>query len=123
MMQKYLATVRVTFDAEDEVEAQLIGNEISEALDKVLEDDDTVDVTQIIPFGVGSVTPEEMVTEMRRVRDMLIKTRIIQCYELAKELDKQAWILEHRREDSFDLTNYDYTAFFENADKLLGRIK
>lgn len=121
MTQKYLATVRITFEAEDEVEAQLIGNEVSETLDKILEDEDTIDVTQIIPFGVDSATPEEMVAEMRRVRDMLIRTRIIQCFDLAKEIDKQAWILEHRAEETFDLTGYNYTKFFDHVDRVLGR--
>lgn len=120
-MQKYLATVRVTFEAEDEVEAQLIGNEMSEHLAQLLEDNDTVDVTQMIPFGTDWTTPEEMVAHMRIVRDMLIRTRIIQCFDLAKEIDKQAWILEHRAEETFDLTNYDYTAFFDLSDNILGR--
>jgi hypothetical protein len=124
MTQKYLATLRVVFTAEDEVEAQLIGNEMAETLDtKVLEDDDTVDVTQIIPSIVRSthIEPTELVNQLNTCRDMLIKTRIVQCFEEAKELDKLAWVLEHRGEETFDLTGYDYTAFFEHADVILGR--
>lgn len=120
---KYLVTLRVTFDAEDELEARLIGNEIQEVLDKhVLEDDDTVDVTQVIPYGLlDQTTPEEIVAYMRRTVDLLISTRIVQCVELAQELDKTAWVLEHRDEHTFDITNYDYAAFQQRISDVLGR--
>jgi hypothetical protein len=119
---KYLATLRATFDAEDELEAQLLTHDMTERLDSLLEDDDTVDVTQLIPFGVlGEVEPAELVNLMRRVRDMLIMTRIVQCFDLAKGIDQTAWILEHRAEATFDLSGYNYTALFDRADELLGR--
>jgi hypothetical protein len=119
---KYLATIRCTFDAEDELEARLEANELVEAAAELLEEDETVDVTQIIPYGLQrEIEPAEMVAQMRLCRDMLIKTRIVQCFELAKEIDKAAWVLEHRGEESFDLSGYDYGAVFDRADELLGR--
>lgn len=124
MTRHFLATMRASFHAEDEVEARLIANEIEEAVSTVLDEDDTLDVTQVIPVDLqGQIEPTEMVNQLRLVVDMLITTRIVQCYEAAKELHKIAWVLEHRREDSFDLTAYDYTEFFERADFLLGRKK
>lgn len=125
--RKFLATIRAVFEAEDEVEAALIANEIQEATSALFEEDvtdGTVDVTQVIPYGlVGKVEPAELVAQLRRCCDMLIMTRIVQCFEQAKELDKLAWILEHREEETFDITGYDYGAIFERADKLLGRKK
>lgn len=119
----FLATMRATFHAEDEVEARLVVNEIEEAVSSRLDEEDTLTVTQIIPAdqSVNLLEPTELVNQMRAARDMLIKTRIVQCFELAKELDKTAWILENRREATFDLSSYDYTSFFEHSEKLLGR--
>lgn len=119
---KYLVTIRCTLDAEDDLEAKLEANEVIEQASDVLDEDDTIDVTQIIPLSLQrSVEPSEMVAHLRRSRDMLIKTRIIQCFELAKELDKVAWILEHRSEETFDLAGYDYGAIYDLADTILGR--
>lgn len=124
MTRRFLATMRASFHAEDEVEARLIANEIEEAVSTILDEGDTLDITQIIPVDLqDQIEPTEVVNQLRLTVDMLIKTRIIQCYESARELHKIAWILEHRREDSFDLTAYDYTEFFERADMLLGRTK
>lgn len=121
--QKFLATLRVTFDADGDLDARLIANECAEAIsDHVLEDEDTVDVTQIIPWGTqGLVSPEELVAQMQRTRNLLIKTRIVQCYDMARELDKMAWVLEHRQESSFDISGYDYSAFQDLTNQLLNR--
>ena len=119
---KYLATLRCTFDADDEVEAKLIAMEIGENAGHDLENDDTVDVTQIIPITLTQeVEPAELVNQLRHSRDLLIKTRIAQCWDLASWIDKTAWILEHRTEATFDLANYDHGAIFDRADELLGR--
>lgn len=119
--RKFLATMRVTFDADDEVEARIIGNELAEALAKhVLEDDDTADVTQIIPmFLPDAVTPEEVVGQLRRCIDMLIKTRISQCVDLAQWMHRVAWLLETRSENDYSLANYDYGEFMKHMTNLL----
>lgn len=120
--RKYLATLRVTFDADGDLDAQLIANECAEHVGDTLEDEDTVDVTQVIPWGLeGIVSPEELVAQMRRVIVLLVKTRIIQCYDMAGELHKMAWILENRNESTFDLSNYDYGAFQQLVNETLHR--
>jgi hypothetical protein len=109
-------------EAQDELEARLEMNELVEAAAELLEDGETIDVTQIMPVEAqGVIEPAEMVEQLRRSRDMLIKTRIVQCFELAREIDKTAWILEHRSEESFDLSGYDWGAFMDLTNKLLGR--
>lgn len=121
--QKFMATLRVTFGAETPVDAHLVGFEITEAVGNMLEDGDTVDVTQIIPLTLAheNISPEEMVSQLHRTIDLLIKTKIIQCFEQAKELHKTAWILEHRREEHFDLSGYDYGAFYDRMEELIGK--
>jgi hypothetical protein len=119
---KYLATVRVVFDAEDDIEASLVMHDLTERASDVLDEDDSIDTTQVIQYGILEIVePAELVNHMRHVRDMLIKTRIIQCFELAKSLDQIAWVLEHRTESTFDMTGYDYAAIFDRAAELLGR--
>src|SRR2546427_1877584 len=99
-----------------------MANEFQEAVAKLLDEDDTVDVTQVIPLELpGRIEPAEIVELMRRCRDVLIMTRIVQCFDLARELDKTAWVLEHRQEESFDISGYDYAGVFDRADELLGR--
>lgn len=120
--KQFIATLRTTFGAEDELEATLMANELQEAVANLLDDGETVDVTQVIPYNLPKrLEPAEIVEQLRRSRDVLIMTRIVQCFELAKEIDKIAWILEHRAEESFDLSGYDYTAVFDRADQLLNR--
>jgi len=118
----FIGTIRCVIEAEDELEARLEMNEIVEVAAELLEEGETIDVTQIMPAEVqGVIEPAEMVEQLRRSRDMLIKTRIVQCFDLAREIDKTAWILEHRSEESFDLSGYDWGAFMELTNKLLER--
>jgi len=111
------------FDAEDALEARLIANELQEAVAEQLDEDDTVDVTQVIPIETASehVEPSELVEQLYRCRDLLIKTRIVQCYDLAGWVDRTGWILEHRQEDTFDVTGYDHGRVMDRANILLGR--
>jgi len=122
--RQFIATLRSVYDAEDELEAAMIANELQEAVAALLDEGETVDVTQVISYSLPKlVNPAELVEQLRRSRDLLIMTRIVQCFDLAKEIDKTAWILEHRTEQSFDLSGYNYAAIFDRADALLGRKK
>lgn len=119
--ERYIATLRLTYAVETALDAQMVGIEATELLsNKLLEDGDTCDITQIIPMSLENVTPEEMVQQLRRSVDLLIKTKIVQCVDLARELHKTAWILEHRREDNFDVSGYDYGSFNDRIEEILG---
>lgn len=121
---QYIATLRVVFNASDELGARLVAYELQDMIGSLLETEDeegeSVDVTQVIPSALSTrvLEPTEVVEQLLRARDLLIRTRIIQCFELAKEIDKTAWILEHRAEESFDLSGYDYGRIFSRADEL-----
>lgn len=122
--RQFIATLRSVYGADDELEAALMANEFQEAIADKLDEGETVDVTQVIPYSLPArVEPAEVVELLRRCRDVLIMTRIVQCFELAKDLDRTAWVLEHRQEESFDISGYDYGKVFERADELLGRKK
>ena len=115
--------MRLSFQAEDEVEAKIICDELESVIAHQLEDDESAEagVTQLLPFGSAGLSPQETVEQLRRSRDLLILTRISQCFDLARELDKVAWVLEHRNEETFDLASYDWGSFMDRVNTLLGR--
>lgn len=123
LSERYIATFRVVFYEEDELDARLAAHSMEEAMSQVLEEEDSLDMTQLIKNETHfrNVTPAEVVEQLRRSRDLLIMTKITQCFELAQQIDKIAWILEHRDEERFELNGYDHGAIFDRAKTLLGR--
>lgn len=120
---KFIATLRIAYDVPDEVEANLVANEFVSALGPSLEDGDTVDITQVIPFESAlQITPEEMVQQLRRSVDLLIATRIEKCIDVARYLDTTAWVLERRAEETFDTGGYDYGLFEDKVNRILQRV-
>ena len=119
--RRFVATLRVVFDAIDELEGRIVAHELQEAIANKLDDTERVDVTQVIPIEslTTHIEPTELVERMYHLRDMLIKTRITQCFDLAGYIDKVAWILEHRQEATFDLAGYDYGRVMDRAKELL----
>ena len=122
---RYIATLRVVYDAESEVDAVIVANDFQEAIaDRLDHEDETVDVTQVIPATAkASIEPTELVNQMRVVVDMLITTKIKECFDLAQWVHRTAWVLEHRMEETFDVTGYDYGDFMDHATDVLKRLK
>ena len=118
----YVATLRAFFRADDEVEAILIADKIAEngSLDLEEDDGDTLGVTQVCKTGVG-LTPQEVVEHLRITRNVLIRTRVKRCFEMAREIDQLAWALEHGDEQTWSLAGYDYSKFLDVAEAILVR--
>lgn len=122
--KQYLATLRLMFFESDDVAANVTAEIIRERASELIEEEDTLEVTQVIPLTLSApVEPSEMVNEMRRVCDMLIATRIKECYDLAQWIHKTAWILEQRREPGFSDGSYDYMSFVERSNEVLQSTK
>lgn len=119
-MAKYVATLRAMFDADDDVEAINIADIISEngAIDLVEEDGDTLEVTQVTSLAVDLI-PQEVLIQLRQSRNLLIRTRIRQCYDTARDLDQIIWALAHRDEQNFDMSSYDYGKLVEITSQVL----
>jgi hypothetical protein len=121
-MNSYVATLRALFDAPDDASALLIADKIRENsmldLNDEEDSDDDVLVTQVT-CNTLDISFEETLVQFKHTRNLLIKTRIKECYELAREFDKMIYTLEHRNEPGFELANYDYTNFIEIADLIL----
>lgn len=120
-----VATYRVVIFVADELDAAVVAEVIREHIEADLdpEDGDFVSLTQVIPFGphVG-VTPTEMCDKLRVARNVLIRTRIKECFDLARELDKMIFVLSNRRDDVNDLAGYDWSSMLNiAADVLKGK--
>lgn len=117
-MAKFIATLRAVYEAEDEVAGQLIAEQIRESAGELLDEEDTVTLTQVVD-DPEMLRPDEAIVLFKRARNHLIKTRLRPCFELARELDKTIYMLEQRIEHSPDLTGYDYGKFMDLAESIL----
>lgn len=120
-MIRCVATLRAVFDATDEVEAVFIADKICENGQRDFdEENDILEVTQVTSNHLD-ITPEETLVQLRRARNLLIKTRIRDCYMLAKELDQQIYALAHRGAADFAMAGYDYGEFMDLTERILMR--
>ena len=118
--KQYIATLRLTFLESDDVTANVTAELIRERASQLIEEEDTLEVTQVIPFSIDApVEPAELVNQIRLTAKMLIATRIKDCFELAQWMHKTAWILEHRAEATGSDAGYDYGDWLEFANQVL----
>lgn len=119
----WVATLRAVFRAEDEVTAIMIADQIKVNGEKDLEEDDgdTLDVTQVTQ-NLLTISPQETVQLLRRARNQLIRTRVKDCLDVARELDKSIFMLANRSEHDtgYELAGYDYAGFMEIVTEVLG---
>lgn len=118
----WVATLRAVFRAEDEVTAIMIADQIKVNGQKDLEEDDgdTLDVTQVTQ-NLLTISPQETVQLLRRARNQLIRTRVVSCLDVARELDKCIFMLANRSETDagFELAGYDYAGFMDIVQEVL----
>lgn len=117
----YVGTLRVIVFAADEVEATLTMDTLQQESEKLLDDEDgdAVLTTQIIPFTT-EVSPEEIITILKRARNALIKTRMKECWNTARELDMNICALSARIDPEFPPV-YDYSRLLELTDRILNK--
>lgn len=118
--KQYIATLRLTFFESDDVTANVTAELIRERASELIEEEDALEVTQVLPFSLDApIEPAELVNQMLLTSKMLIATRVKECYELAQWLHKTAWILEHRTEEAGSDAGYDYGQWLEFANAVL----
>lgn len=118
-MPRYVSTFRAVYDAEDEVQAIYIADQIrlngSQDLDE--DDGDDLVVTQTTSNALD-LDPEEVLVKLRQCRNLLIKTRVRPAFEQARELDKLIYMLGHKS-DEFPLAGYKYGDFMDICEAIL----
>lgn len=111
--RQYVATLRASFEAEDDAQALLIADDIAtQGLDKILEaeEGDTIIVTQVIDYAPAD-TPQEIINVLAKARNTLILTKMQPMIDLAREVDKVIFSLE--KGDWVGFAPYDYGRFME----------
>jgi len=111
---RFVSTFRATYDADNDVEAAIVADQIrlNAEQDLEAEDGDTFECTQTTSNAL-ELTPDEVLSQFRRTRNLLIKTRIKECYNLARELDQMIFVLQFRDQPSFTIGSYDYGKFMD----------
>lgn len=121
-MPRYVATLRAVFDAEDDVHAAVVADQIVANGEQDLDDDegDTLEVTQVTCNQL-ELMPDEVIIQLKRARNLLIKTRIKQCFQLARDLDQQIYALRFRDSVDFAMSGYSYGDFMDLAEAIIVR--
>lgn len=119
-LNRYVVTLRAVYEADDDEVARLIADKIRENGAEDLDEDDTLDVTQITRFSSG-IAPEEAIIRLRQARNLLLRTRLEGSYDLAKQLDQFIHAMVMGEAMSIANSMYDHGKFFEIAEAILIR--
>lgn len=121
-MPKFVAVMHVTLSAPDEVSAVIEAEKVRESLEKdeiiSVEDGESADMVQVIPLAEDP-TPSANILQLKRARNILIRTRFRDCFDVAQELDKMAHALSVRLSPQESQVSYDYGKFMEVAADVL----
>jgi hypothetical protein len=115
----FIISLRGIVYCKDEVSAILAADVIKTEGEKHLseEDGDELYVAQVTQHQ-AAVEPMELVDRLIRSRNDLIKTRIKQCWDVARELDAVIYGLK-KRAQPHEIGEYDYGHFISVAHKIL----
>jgi hypothetical protein len=119
-MNRYVATLRAVFDADDDVTAIFMADQMKVNAEQDFDESDNaeVEITQVTSTAID-LNPEETFQVLRRARNLLIKSRIKECFEQARALDQLIYILQHRHEPELALAGYDYGKFMDVVESIL----
>lgn len=117
-LETFIATLRVQFLANDEVEAQIVADQMASDLnsDLIADDGERAILTQVASTEVG-VTYEEMLVNFRATRNALIRTRYKPAFDLARELQQIIQALENG--DLKLIQPFDYGKFQDIAEAII----
>jgi hypothetical protein len=122
--RQYVASFRAIYTAEDDVEAELIADKIEENARADLVIDDEADYepsfacTQLVN-NVLDISPQEVVTILRKARNLLIRSRRRSALDVARMIDIEAFAVEQRREPGMETVGYDYGRFLDVCETIL----
>lgn len=116
---EYVATLRAGYSAEDDATAMMIAHAMATKItDEMLDADegDEVIVTQVIDYNLPDTTAEIRLV-LAKARNVLIRTRIASMIDVAKEVDKVIFALDHG--DYQSMMPYDHGRFMDIMEKTL----
>lgn len=117
--KEFIAVYKLFFKDPDEVDALMTAEYVRQKIEEILEKGDWIDTVQVI--GTDSqVQPADMVILLRKTRNALIRTKLRDCFDTARQLDQFAWqfsnLCEHPGEDG---PSYDHGRFMPIAERVL----
>jgi 23S rRNA maturation mini-RNase III len=121
-LQAFIATLRCIINVESAVDAEVTAERLRQIAMEYLDEEegDEVVVTQVMDTAIA-LEPTETLNVLKRARNALIKTRIKQCYDMARGLDETIHALEHRENIGGVMPTYDYGRLLEIAEAILQR--
>jgi len=120
---KYVATFRAVYDADNDVMAQVVADQIrlNAEADLSPEDGDEFECTQVTD-NEQNLTPDELIIMLRKARNLLIKTAWRPAYDAARELDRLIYAMQTKQDDpSFSMAGYQYGDFMDLCEAILIR--
>jgi len=112
----YVATLRVAFEAADDVQAALFAEHFRQQIEDDLDTEDEAAVlTSLTDVYVGD-TPEELLVSFRSTRNALIKTKFRPAIEVARQLEEIIQALAHG--DLQLLTPFDHGRFMDVMEEI-----
>lgn len=121
-LQPFVATFRAVINTDSIVDAEVASERLREVMLEWLDEEegDQVIVTQVTDTSIN-LNPAETIEVLLRARNALIKTRIKQCFDMARALDETIHALKHREEIGGIMPTYDYGNLLEVAEAILQR--
>lgn len=113
-MPEYLSVLHVYHSADDDVRAIAEADDIKLKVEYLLDPDlgEACDVVQTIPSTENPV-PSANIIQLRRARNILIRTGTKENYDLARSLDQSIHVLHQRIDSEYKLVSYDWSRFMD----------
>lgn len=117
-MPKFLTALWCELEAVDEVAAQMAAYDLEEHVKNYLEDNESVEASDVVS-DESSLSPLTDIRWLLQARNILIRTRTKDGFDLARELDKAAHALRVRLGVEESMTSYDWSQFLKAAQEIL----
>ena len=118
-MADFLAVLHCYIQADNEVNAILSADDVKVALEQsILDEDESVDVVQVIPTEEDPA-PSASVKQLRRARNILIRTKSREAWDIAQTLHQFIHAFEQRMSPEEARVNYDWGSWMTTAKEVL----
>jgi hypothetical protein len=119
---EYLLVQQIGFRARSQEAAEQIALHLRDQVEEELEQEEGDEVTIVELIAVTpltTLTPLDKIRRLREARNVLLETKLKDCYVVAQTLDQMAHALEHRIDADFvGPALYDYSKFIEVAERV-----
>lgn len=122
-MPEYLTILHVYHNSSDDIAAIAEADDIKISMESNLldtEEKEGVDIIETIPLGIDP-TPTAAVTTLRRARNILVRSRVRECWDYARNLDELIFQFEKRalNPNDFRHAGYDWSNFMKVTKEIL----